>query len=238
MGDGGFEPPTSTTSMWRPACLADRTGRSSLLYILVDPRGLEPLTSSTSRMRSSQLSYGSRYELIARTPNERHYSIKNRGNTQYSLVSCLYNYKSYYVSMRPVTQLEAFGCGAACVAFLLHQSYSSVITLLGRENAQTKGCGCQKLCNALSTRSRKYRYKKYKPKFNELLDQDGVIVFIKRSTSYPAGHYLCRRDRLWMDPWMNLRSSKNLAEAYSGFRRTLPGEPEFIIYPDPETSSG
>lgn len=140
--------------------------------------------------------------------------------------------------MGPVTQLDTFGCGAACVAFLLDQSYLSVVTLLGRENARTKGYGCQKLCNALSTRTRKYRYKKFKPEFNELLYQDGVIIFIKRSRSYPDGHYLCRRDGLLMDPWLNLRSSKNLAEAYSGFRRRLPGEPGFIIYPDPESSSG
>ncbi len=138
--------------------------------------------------------------------------------------------------MRPVTQLDAFGCGAACVAFLLDQSYLSVTTLLGRENARTKGYGCQKLCNALSTRNRKYRYKKFKPEFNELLDQDGIIVFIMRSTYYPAGHYLCRRDGLWMDPWLNLRLSKSLAEACSGFRITLPGEPAFIIYPDTESS--
>lgn len=137
--------------------------------------------------------------------------------------------------MRPITQLDAFGCGAACAAFILDQSYSSVTTLLGRKNARKKGYGCQKLCNALSTRTRKYRYKKFNPELNELLDQDGVIVFIKRSESYPYGHYLCRRYGLWMDPWLNLCSSNNLSEAYSGFRRTLPGTPEFVIFVDPES---
>ena len=148
------------------------------------------------------------------------------------------NIKVTMANMKPVTQLDEFGCGAACVAFLLGISYEGAVTKLGKKAAQTKGYGCQKICRALSTPFRKYRFKKFTPELKELLDQDDVIVFIKRSASYLAGHYLCRTDGQWMDPWINLPKSKDMKNAQSGFIKKLPGEPEFIIFRDPETSSG
>jgi len=63
--------------------------------------------------------------------------------------------------------------------------------------------------------------------------EDGVIVFIKRSVRYPAGHYLARMNGQWMDPWINFpndQNIKNIKNATSGFRKKLPGKPIYALF--------
>lgn len=132
--------------------------------------------------------------------------------------------------MLSITQQHEYGCGAACVAFILGINYLKAVDLLGVKSAQSTGFGCQKLCGALSSSGQKYRFKKYKPELSCILNYEYSIVFIKRSTIYPHGHYLCHYNGQWMDPWLNLHYCKDVSYAESGFRTELPGEPEFVLF--------
>ena len=70
-----------------------------------------------------------------------------------------------------------------------------------------------------------------KPYKLQLIHQDNVIVFIKRSNKYPFGHYLARYHNVWMDPCINLVDLDNIDNAKSGFRRNLPDRPIYGIIP-------
>jgi len=60
-----------------------------------------------------------------------------------------------------------------------------------------------------------------------LLNQNGAIVFVERSKKYPAGHYLIKTKKGWMNPWINF---PNISSAKSGFQKVLPGKAQWIIY--------
>lgn len=142
--------------------------------------------------------------------------------------------------MKSVTQKHNFGCGAACVSFIVNKPYEDIAAQLGVRAAQNGGYGCQKLCRTLNQHIKdgNYRFRKFKPEIEHLVWQQGTIVFTKRSESHPAGHYLARSGDTWMDPWINLSESEEVSNARSGFRAELPGDIAFIIFLDPESSSG
>ncbi|MFH1915958.1 MAG: hypothetical protein ABIJ21_01725 [Nanoarchaeota archaeon] len=64
----------------------------------------------------------------------------------------------------------------------------------------------------------KYAREKIKP---------GTIVFIERNTTYPAGHYLLKTSRGWMNPWINYPKIK---PAKAGFQQKIPGKILWIIF--------
>lgn len=130
-----------------------------------------------------------------------------------------------------ITQEDGMGCGAACVAFALSRSYQQVVSVLGKDKARTVGFQLKELVDALGHYELDYHFKHVKPKIKQAIYQDGVIVFIKRSARYPYGHYLIRHKELWADPWVNLATDKNIANAVSGFRRRLPGKAQWAILP-------
>ena len=133
--------------------------------------------------------------------------------------------------MRSITQRHPFGCGVACVAFVVKKSYSEIVSILGDDKASNKGFYCRDLIKALSRFKYSYAYKYLKPKLRRSIYQDGVIVFIKRSLKYPSGHYLTYSNGLWMDPWINFVQNNNIKQAESGFRKRLPGTPIYTISP-------
>lgn len=131
---------------------------------------------------------------------------------------------------RPIVQEDDFGCGAACVAFIVQEDYETIAVRLGRQKAKTKGFMCRDLKKELS----KYGYEysvKYAPKLRTPLEQEGAIVFIRRSLRYPGGHYLAYRDGVWMDPWANFARNDDVRQATAGFRRRLPGQAQFALMP-------
>ncbi len=132
--------------------------------------------------------------------------------------------------MKPLVQKHPFGCGAACVAFVLKESYSKVISFLGKDKACSTGFSCQDLTKVLLKFGQRYSYKYLKPRLKKQIYQDGVIVFIKRSKRYPSGHYLVRHKGMWMDPWINFPKDKRIAKAKAGFRKRLPGKPIYMIF--------
>lgn len=133
--------------------------------------------------------------------------------------------------MNSVTQKHNFGCGIACIAFIVKINYSKVLSHLSFTQAENTGFNCQELVQVLSKFNHIYLYKYLKPKLKRKIYQNGIIVFIKRSTKYPSGHYLTYSDGQWMDPWINFLKSENVNQAKSGFIKRLPGTPIYALFP-------
>jgi hypothetical protein len=131
--------------------------------------------------------------------------------------------------MNSVTQDHGLGCGVACVATLLGITYQKALSLFkdGKKRAAKSGFYCKDIVAALERAGLQYEYKYIKPKQIKTIYQEGVIVLIKKSQRYPAGHYLVRVGDLWMDSWINY---PNINSAKSGFRKKLPGKPIYAIY--------
>ncbi len=128
-----------------------------------------------------------------------------------------------------VTQKHDMGCGAACLAFVANKSYLEVTTRLGIEKASTLGFKLKELSLLLEQFEVSTRWKHIKPHTRQLIYEEGTIVFIKRNKLYPYGHYLTRYQQQWMDPWINMREDSNIRNAVSGFRKRLPGKPQYAI---------
>ena len=133
--------------------------------------------------------------------------------------------------MKSVVQKDSFGCGVACVSYILNIDYNQAKKLfINNYRSKNKGFLCKDIVKALSKKGLKYQYKYLKPKIRKLIYNDKVIVFIKRCKKYPSGHYLCRDIKKgWMDSWINFPS--DIKKAKSGFRKKLPGQPIYIIFP-------
>jgi hypothetical protein len=130
---------------------------------------------------------------------------------------------------RSIVQKDNFGCGAACVAFVVGREYEEIARSLGKKQAQTRGFMCRELKAELEKHGFTYILK-YVPKMQNQMYANGAIVFIKRSAEYPHGHYLASYEGRWMDPWINL-SHESLRGAKSGFRERLPGQAQYALLP-------
>src|SRR3989344_7729954 len=98
--------------------------------------------------------------------------------------------------MESITQEEPMGCGIACVAVALNKNYSSTRELFDNpEYASTRGYYCRELVRVLNKKFRNYVSEKFNEKNKNSLNQNGMIVFIKRSKKYPLGHYLIKTSR-------------------------------------------
>lgn len=137
---------------------------------------------------------------------------------------------------RSVTQKDNYGCGVACLSFVANVSYREVIEKLGKGKAGRKGYYCKELVSFLQKLGLLYTYRYLKPRLRRRIYQEGIIVYIKKSKKYPAGHYLVRYQKFWMDPWINFPNNQKINEAKSGFRQRLPGKPIYAISPQPLSS--
>ena len=130
--------------------------------------------------------------------------------------------------MKSITQEESMGCSIACVAMALNKSYKSTKKLFDNpEYALTRGYYCREVVKALNKKEKDYVFSKINEKNKSLLKNEGIIVFIKRSKKYPAGHYLIKTKKGWMNPWINF---PNISPAKSGFQKNFPGKVQWIIY--------
>ncbi len=132
--------------------------------------------------------------------------------------------------MEPITQQDSYGCGLACVAFLVEKEYQQISCLITKKQAQTKGFICKDLTKLFLHFGLNYEYKYLNQKLKRKIYKDGVIVFIKRSKKYPSGHYLARLNNLWMDPWINFNFQAKIKDARSGFRKKLPGKAIYALF--------
>lgn len=132
--------------------------------------------------------------------------------------------------MNAITQRDPYGCGLACIAFLLHKEYREIIKFINHSKAKNYGFTCKELVSLLTRLGLNYEYKYLKPRLRSKIYSSGTIVFIKRSKRYPSGHYLVRCQDSWMDPWINFSTNDKLNEAKSGFRKRLPGKPIYALF--------
>lgn len=130
-----------------------------------------------------------------------------------------------------ITQEFDYGCGIACYAFALGITYKQAVSALGKEQANSTRFWVKDLTAALNKSGKNYESKHFKPYLHKRLCREGTIVLIRRSKTYPAGHYLIRYKKHWMDPWINLPDDRNIKNAQSGFRKRLPGSPMYAIFP-------
>jgi len=132
---------------------------------------------------------------------------------------------------KSVTQEFDYGCGIACYAFALGLTYKQAVTRLGEIRGNSTRFWIKDLTAALNNSGKNYTAKHIKPSLSRKFYEEGTIVLIRRSRRYPSGHYLIRHDGHWMDPWINLPSDKDIHNAESGFRKRLPGNPMYAIFP-------
>lgn len=144
-----------------------------------------------------------------------------------SIVNIIIN--STICVMKPIVQEDSFGCGVACVANILDITYLEALELFedGQLKASTIGFYCKDILRVFEYKNIKYEYKYIKPKLKKKIYKDKVIVFLKRSKKYPAGHYLCRINNKWLDSWINFPNENKK----SGFRKRLPGKSIYLISP-------
>lgn len=130
-----------------------------------------------------------------------------------------------------IVQKDPYGCGIACVAFILNKEYFETLNLTkdGSFKAKNSGFSCKDLVMILRKEQKEYRYKYISTKLKKKIYNNYTIVFIKRSKRYPSGHYLCRYNKQWMDPWLNFQVNLNINKAKSGFRKRLPSKPIYMI---------
>lgn len=128
-----------------------------------------------------------------------------------------------------ITQEFDYGCGVACFAFALGMTYQQAADYLGELQANSTRFWIKDITAALNTSGKQYTAKYMKPPMVRKIYKEGTIVLIKRSKHYPTGHYLIRYKGLWMDPWINLPTNKDIKHAESGFRKRLPGKPMYAL---------
>jgi hypothetical protein len=139
------------------------------------------------------------------------------------------NKSQYDLNQKVVTQEHASGCAVACVAFVLEIPYSKAIKLFKKPSrALSSGFTCKDIVQALAKKSKVYAYASLNSKNQLLLNEAGVIVFIRRSKFYPIGHFLVRSNRTWMNPWANY---PKIAPAQGALQSRLPGQAIYVIYP-------
>lgn len=132
---------------------------------------------------------------------------------------------------KSITQEFDYGCGIACYAFALQISYKEAAKKLGEKQARSNRFWVKDLTASLNAANLPYVSKYVKPYVQKLIYQEGVIVLVRRSKRYPSGHYLIRHNDMWMDPWINLPASRDVAVAKSGFRKRLPGRAAYALLP-------
>jgi hypothetical protein len=127
-----------------------------------------------------------------------------------------------------VTQEESMGCAVACVASILGISYKDSLKKFGIKSAENPTFYCKDIASILNKSGLSYDYGKLIDKKRKYLSLPGTIVFLRRSSKFPVGHFILRAKEGWMNPWVNV---PKISPAKSGFERVLPGEPQWIIYP-------
>ena len=128
---------------------------------------------------------------------------------------------------KPITQEHPMGCGVACTASICGISYEKALNLFNKNHASTRGYYLKEIILALKKRKENYQGSKVNNNTKKYLKMLGSIVFIRRSKKYPAGHYLLKTKKGWMNPWIN---HPKISPAKSGFNKKLPGKAQWVLY--------
>lgn len=129
-----------------------------------------------------------------------------------------------------IVQEDEMGCAIACVAFAINGSYKYAKELFTHpEYALKRGYYCRAITHVLGKQGLDYSFRKVTYQNKHLVGIEGAIVFIGKNEKYPNGHFLINTSEGWMDSWMNFPARPR----DSGFRKVLPGNAEWVIYPKP-----
>lgn len=131
--------------------------------------------------------------------------------------------------MNSVRQEDGLGCAVASTAFVLGISYQEAVQLFidGERRVKEKAnFYCPEIVKILNGKGLNYSWKKLNKDNMHVINKDFSMVFIKRSKTYPYGHFIVSYKGKWMDPWINLPD----IDIKSGFRDKLPGKPTYAIF--------
>lgn len=137
-----------------------------------------------------------------------------------------------------ITQEFEYGCGIACLAFAAGMTYQEAAMSLGPSQARSERFWCRDLIKALASQGLSYKQMHIKAGRRYRDYPEGTIALLRRSRTYPVGHYLIRQAGTWMDPWINMAQTRDIEKARSGYRRRLPGAPMYLLLPKPATPPG
>jgi hypothetical protein len=129
---------------------------------------------------------------------------------------------------RAICQEHPLGCAVACVAARCAMTYRQALSHFNEpKNAWTRGFYCSEVIAALERAGKNYRSEAFDPiRHASALKRDGTILFLGASDRYPAGHYILRTDRGWMNPWINF---PRMLPARAGFQTRPPGIPSYVL---------
>lgn len=130
-----------------------------------------------------------------------------------------------------ITQQHELSCGLACVSFITGKPYDLLAMNERPKSLNHTGFSCIGLVRRLRQEEYHYGWKKISDTQPIAEFPIGAIVFVGRSSVLPHGHWLVLSKQGWMDPWINLREDTHIAHAQSGFRKLLPGRPEWVLLP-------
>jgi len=128
-----------------------------------------------------------------------------------------------------IAQLHPLGCSVACVAYRCGISYPHALSLFTQPDlAWRRGFYCSEVVEALARAGFNYEYAEYdKTAHSHYLDREGTIIFIGHCDQYPAGHFLVRARRGWMNSWANYPV---MVPVETAFQSELVSEICYIIF--------
>ena len=131
--------------------------------------------------------------------------------------------------MKLITQEAPMGCAIACAASLAGISYKKMKNYFNDADSRERICGFFNRDIILALSRVNLIAKAYSVRrWNSRSFKMGAIVFIGRSKKYPAGHYLLKTKKGWMNPWLNY---PNINPAKAGFQKKILDEIKWIIEP-------
>jgi len=142
-----------------------------------------------------------------------------------------------------VVQKHPWGCGVACVAYVLQIPYNQALTLFDKYEDSIPGYYCPDIEDALVRGGLMYEWYQFQPEVSgegpsfsvsiENLPYDS-IVFTRPGKKYVGGHWLVKTPNGWMNPWSNFPST--IEDAQSGFTE-LPDLITWVVIPEKEDKS-
>ncbi|MBP9731869.1 MAG: hypothetical protein KBD29_00195 [Candidatus Magasanikbacteria bacterium] len=128
--------------------------------------------------------------------------------------------------MKKIPQEALLGCAIACTASRVGLSYKTMKRYFDNAKYKEKSGGFYnrdivKALDKLGVNTTVLSMRRYGKKYFKT----GTIVFVGYSAQFPAGHFLLKTKKGWMDSWINYLELPIRA----GYRKKLPGTPEWII---------
>ena len=128
-----------------------------------------------------------------------------------------------------IAQEDEVGCSIACVAYITGKTYKESISLFGLPDKRfKKGYTVKEIVEALTKAGYTYR-SMYVGRLKRLKIETQSIVYVKKCSNFPFGHYLVKIKGGYMDPWFNLKKMTIIEKAEAGERKRIHGKIVLVI---------